>query len=300
MRHRGPLVLDEPIDRVFSRPLGRIVAILLRRTAASPNHVTCVAATCGILAGVGLHVASPGLTIFGLLGFLIFDCADGELARMRPSGGYFGRAVDGLGDVIAAVAIHSGLVAAIARHYDSLGLGLVLGIGAGLSLAWSSAMLDRYKRRYGGKSDNLRELDTELAAATGFREWLLTQFRRYAFKLQDDEVKVPELVPYQMATREPMMMFLVNGPSMHYLVLAFFAYIDKPYQYAWLCIVLGTVATFLTLRVQDKTETFVVKKPGAPEWVMQGGEGDTSAAEGEETDPQGTSIDPASQRLELF
>ena len=85
-----------------ARPLAAVLVALLRRTALTPNQVTIL----GFL--VFLGILPIGLFIPGFLGFLllalivqlayIFDCADGQLARLKKmtseAGAYFDFFID--------------------------------------------------------------------------------------------------------------------------------------------------------------------------------------------------------------
>jgi phosphatidylglycerophosphate synthase len=85
-----------------ARPLAAVLVALLRRTPLTPNQVTIL----GFL--VFLLVLPAGLFIPGTAGFLtivaivqlayIFDCADGQLARLKqmtsPAGAYFDFFID--------------------------------------------------------------------------------------------------------------------------------------------------------------------------------------------------------------
>lgn len=85
-----------------ARPLAAVLVALLRRTPLTPNQVTIL----GFL--VFLLIVPAGLLVAGTVGFLImvaivqlayiFDCADGQLARLKqmtsPAGAYFDFFID--------------------------------------------------------------------------------------------------------------------------------------------------------------------------------------------------------------
>ncbi|MFO0759209.1 MAG: CDP-alcohol phosphatidyltransferase family protein [Byssovorax sp.] len=106
-----PAEVDEPIDVLLHRPLGYIVARLATPTRITPNQITAVSFAFAIVAAGLLFAAFPGhLPAAGLCIFLsqIFDCADGQLARMQKSGTPFGRMLDGSADAIGSAFVGAG------------------------------------------------------------------------------------------------------------------------------------------------------------------------------------------------
>jgi phosphatidylglycerophosphate synthase len=106
-----PLDVEEPIDLWVHRPLAYLLAWALYRTPLSPNLVTCGSIALGTMAGGWMLLRPPNeLWVAGLLIFLsaIFDCADGQLARMRRSSSPFGRMLDGIADLAVSIAVVAG------------------------------------------------------------------------------------------------------------------------------------------------------------------------------------------------
>ncbi len=106
-----PADVDEPIDVWVHRPLGYIVAKLAAPTRVTPNQITAVSFSFAVLAGGLLFSSFPGhLPAAGVSIFLgqVFDCADGQLARMQKSGTPFGRMLDGSADGIGSVIVGAG------------------------------------------------------------------------------------------------------------------------------------------------------------------------------------------------
>ncbi|HEY1533957.1 MAG TPA: CDP-alcohol phosphatidyltransferase family protein [Polyangiaceae bacterium] len=103
-----PLDVEEPIDVWVHRPLAYVLAWALYPTPVSPNAVTCCSILLGTAAGAWMLLRPPSqLYIAGLLIFLsaVFDCADGQLARMRKSSSPFGRMLDGIADLVVSIAV---------------------------------------------------------------------------------------------------------------------------------------------------------------------------------------------------
>lgn len=252
------LVLDEWVDRVFSRPLARLVVAVARRTPITPNGLTLISGSWGVVAGVCLALGHGIGAACGILLFLIFDCSDGQLARLRGGGGVYGRAFDGVGDYISAVSIHLGLGIGLARGGLVWWQAVGLTVGAGFALWWASFLLDRYKRRYGQKRDDLDEVRTEIEISSGFKRFVLKRFLTYAEQLERDDVDISDVKAYREKTRGPMRWFLLNGPTMHYFVMAGFLAVGMPVEYCWVAIA-GLGITVATLLWQQRAEQGIVE-----------------------------------------
>lgn len=103
-----PLDVEEPIDVWVHRPLAYLLALAVAPTPVSPNFITCCSIALGTAAGACMLLRpSHELWLAGLLIFLsaVFDCADGQLARMRKSSSPFGRMLDGLADLAVSISV---------------------------------------------------------------------------------------------------------------------------------------------------------------------------------------------------
>ena len=106
-----PLAVEEPVDVWIHRPLAYVLAKALYPTPVSPNLVTMISIVFGVLgascflADFRHHMLLGGLAIFVSA---IFDCADGQLARMRGTSSAFGRMLDGVADLVVSVAAVGG------------------------------------------------------------------------------------------------------------------------------------------------------------------------------------------------
>lgn len=152
---------DEAADAFVHRPLAGLVVRAVERTAVTPNHLTLLSMGFGICGGLYLatgHPAAAGLIFL----HLVFDCSDGQLARLRASlaegpGGAsagqarkrgpsrLGRVLDGLSDDVAGIAMYLGLVAA--------GMPWPVALAAGGSLLVRGMVFDGLKMLYQGAAD---------------------------------------------------------------------------------------------------------------------------------------------------
>ena len=82
------LDVEEPIDLYVHRPLAYLLARVLLPTPISPNWVTLVSMGVGLSSAVLIVSTRPHhFQWAALCAFLsaVFDCADGQLARMRKT-----------------------------------------------------------------------------------------------------------------------------------------------------------------------------------------------------------------------
>lgn len=250
---RPPLCTDEPVDRYFSRPVAALLVKVLAPTGISPNGITALAALCGLAAGWALMLGQGVLGAGLIAAFLAFDCADGQLARLRGATGYLGRAVDGLGDYAAASGTHLGMAYWMTTRGMSGWLALVLMVAAGVSMGWSSFLVDRYKRRYSGAMDDLAAMRVEAAAVGGFRGWLIGTLIPYSTRL-DGGVLVPDLAAYQQRVRAPFHLWRLSGPTMHFSAMAVCFACGQPELYVWIALAPLNILSLGTLLQQRRLE----------------------------------------------
>jgi phosphatidylglycerophosphate synthase len=147
-----PLDVEEPIDVWVHRPLAYVLARSLLPTPVSPNLVTMGSIALGLCAGYCLLRDFPGHVFYGGL-FLfcsaVFDCADGQLARLRGTSSVFGRMLDGVADMVVAIAAGVGSTYIIwQRHNEPAWHGLLavaLCAATIVTTSFHSSMYDHYK-----------------------------------------------------------------------------------------------------------------------------------------------------------
>ncbi len=146
--------VEEIVDVYIYRPLGFILAKLLSKTRVTPNVITVSGLFWGLLAG---YVLSNGTVISFVYGALfyqianIFDCADGQLARITSVYSDFGRILDGFVDYVNVTSVFAGSFIGLLRSNDTFlkthHIILVM-VFAGLSTAVASALYDKLKSKF--------------------------------------------------------------------------------------------------------------------------------------------------------
>lgn len=249
---RPPLVTDELPDRIWGRPAARALLPLLLRTPLTANQVTGLATLAGLAGGafLGLGQGVPFAVATAI--YLALDCADGMVARSGRGGGVLGRLIDGVGDYFVALAVHAGWIVWIAGS-RGWGEAVAWGGAAGVSLAWTSFLLDRYKRRYRGDVDDMAEVRRAVAASRGPWRWLLSAFLPYAARVAGD-VRIPDRPAYQARVRFPMALFLQAGPTWHFAAMAACAVAGEPLLYCQMAVFPFNAVALLALVLQAQLE----------------------------------------------
>ncbi len=145
---------EEIVDIYIYRPLGFILAKIFSRTKITPNIITVTGMFWGLLAGYFLSKGTPLTFIYGAIIYQIaniFDCADGQLARLTSRYSDFGRILDGFVDYFNVSAVLIGSFIGLLRSDDPFlrdhHLVAVIFFAA-LSTAVASALYDKLKSKY--------------------------------------------------------------------------------------------------------------------------------------------------------
>lgn len=162
---------EEKIDIYFYRPIGYRIALLCAKLGITPNAVTIISIFFGVGAGILFYFPQLWLNVIGML-LLVFanslDSADGQLARITNNKSRLGRILDGFAGDFWFASIH---IALCLRLMDAGWPAWiwVLGIGAGVSHVFQSAMADYYRNIHlyfikgvsGSELDNSTDLQKE-------------------------------------------------------------------------------------------------------------------------------------------
>ncbi|RYE80402.1 MAG: CDP-alcohol phosphatidyltransferase family protein [Myxococcales bacterium] len=150
-----PREVEEPIDYWLHRPLGYIVARLSDPTPLTPNLITVGSILLGWAAAACLVVEFPHHHLVGgalILASTVFDCADGQLARMRKSSSVWGRMLDGSADTLVLLAVVPVTLWRIwQRIHEPTWLGvaaLALGVLSVITSGWQTLLYDYYKNAW--------------------------------------------------------------------------------------------------------------------------------------------------------
>jgi phosphatidylglycerophosphate synthase len=121
----------QPVGKYWAFPVARWLADRLRPSRVRPNHLTL--ASAALMLGAAALVAAgsrgwPGnmAVALALASALVFDTADGRLARLQGTTSAFGRWLDQILDELADLALHAAIAWAA---YSATGRVLWLALG---------------------------------------------------------------------------------------------------------------------------------------------------------------------------
>lgn len=143
--------IEEFFDLVFYRPLAFLLVKLVYRTNITPNQLTYTALLFGIVAGICFSQGTAQFFTLGALAYLlfnVFDCSDGQLARLKRNGTPTGRIIDGVADYLAGIAVYSGFIIGFVLKQENRLLWFLLLIGAAISHVVHSMITDFYRQRF--------------------------------------------------------------------------------------------------------------------------------------------------------
>ena len=200
-----PKETEEILNQFFNRPLAYLTAKLFHRLRQSPNFVTCLSMTFGISSGFlfaqgTYHYVLAAAILLELM--IIFDCADGQLARMLRQSSPLGKTLDGLADIGTHMAIFYGVAFALYREFGSI-YPFFLGLVAQLSMYFHIILYDHFKNvfisvakpDYVDKLESLEELRERSMRernrkASGNLKWLISQLHYLFYKIENYVVSI--------------------------------------------------------------------------------------------------------------
>jgi phosphatidylglycerophosphate synthase len=172
--------VEEGIDLVFYRPIAFILVKLIYKTKVTPDQLTLTAIFMGLISGI---LYSFGLPITGYIGaffyfsFIIFDCSDGQLARLKKNGTPFGRLLDGIADYFVVTAIYIGIAIGYSNQNIQPHM-LFLLILSAVSIIIQEVLVDYYRTRF---------LDIVMSRNNTFEEGIREYRNQYIkLKIQKD------------------------------------------------------------------------------------------------------------------
>jgi phosphatidylglycerophosphate synthase len=168
-----PKETEELVNQYINRPLAFITARLFYKLKMSPNLVTLFSMGFGVSSGFffarGYYPHSLIAAILLQL-MIIFDCADGQLARMCNKSSSLGKTLDGLADVCTHFSIFYGV--AYAQYVSSGALyPFLMAVVAQLSMYLHIILFDHFKNvfiditkaEYADKLQTVEELEEKFS-----------------------------------------------------------------------------------------------------------------------------------------
>lgn len=145
------VVVEEYIDLIFYRPLAFLLVKLVYNTGITPDNLTFAAIISGLIAGILFSFGLPATTTIAACFFILFvilDCSDGQLARLKKNGSAIGRLLDGIADYLAVSAIYIGIAVGYSQKEDQPQYMLGLLAISALSIILQAMLVDFHRTRF--------------------------------------------------------------------------------------------------------------------------------------------------------
>jgi hypothetical protein len=242
--------IDEPINLIFYRRVGFVLAKLFTHTPITANGVTILSMISGIAAGLFYSAGESTKTIIaGILFFTynVLDCTDGQLARLNGTSSKFGRMLDGFADYVTGIAIFVGITIGYSGQFYNIPIWWGLAIFASVSNIFQSVLVDTYRTRFTiwstGQSQNMKDELKEYEAkcknkASKRHEKLIYQiYCRYLHlgtKISPSESHTFQKMDYDRLIQKNKRLvrgWSIIGPSMRISVAIIVSFFNRPDLY---------------------------------------------------------------------
>ncbi len=144
--------VEDPVNLWLHRPLAYAFVAAVYRTPITPNQVTFLAMAVGLTAAsCWVYGTKASMLAGGILLWVsaILDGADGILARAKKMSSAFGRALDGVADMVVGFSTSVAALVHILLHDDVPPTWLVIGgIAAIVCTVFQLNLYDAYKELY--------------------------------------------------------------------------------------------------------------------------------------------------------
>ena len=205
-----PSETEELVNQLINRPIAFGTAKFFQAVRVGPNAVTVLSLICGLSAGVVFsRVKYPDVLWAALLlqGMIIFDCADGQLARLTNRSSKFGRIIDTFADLATHCSIYCGVALALYKTSGS-SLSFFLALSSQISMYLHMALFDHFKNVYitVAKPEHVDLLDSlkkmkekieNMDAEGGRLSHILAQLYIWFYRMESRVVSIG-YVPYGM------------------------------------------------------------------------------------------------------
>jgi phosphatidylglycerophosphate synthase len=276
--------VEEAVDLFFYRPLAFLLVKSIYKTKITPDQLTLGAIILGLTGGFfyafGLRQTSIIGALFYIL-FIILDCSDGQLARLKKNGTKIGRLLDGIADYIVVAAIYVGLAIGYTEG-DQPGRILILLAISGVSITIQSLLVDYYRTRFldivlnrtNTFKDGINEYRTEYIKIKKLKgKWLeknviLTYLlyskiqRSLIGKKKRESTVTAAPQDYYNKNRAMMRLWLIMGPSAIRTWLIVCSFIDRFDIYFWVTIAGFNILAIILGIIQRQIDKSYLAYPG--------------------------------------
>lgn len=265
-----PIYIEEIFDLVVFRPLAFLLVKAVYPFPITPNQITVTGIFAALIGAVFLAQGTRSGFALGGLFYLIavvFDCADGMLARLKGNGTKVGRIMDGLFDYIATTMVLTGMAIGVMRTNFELPFHPLLLIGlAAVSAGLQSITVDYAKNQFVAHalakgrpiSDEVAEFEDELTRLKringSWAEQMMIRMYLFYSRIQARRTKSEptayDSADYFRKNVVPMRMWTLIGPGTHRAMFILAGLLFQPMIYLVFAIVIGNAVMVSLLVAQ--------------------------------------------------
>lgn len=269
--------VEELFDLIFYRPIAFVLVKIIKDTGITPNQLTSVALIFGVIGGFALAYGTDlSLIIAGFLfiTYNVFDCMDGQLARLKKNGTKLGRILDGLSDYIVGISAYIGIGIYFSENSAQSGFMWFLTAAAGLSNIFQAGLLDYYRNRYLDQTQNrksilvdeLEEYKDELKELRNKKgnllyRGLLAMYIKYSgiqqklthSKLSDSTINIKSDL-FVKKNKFLIHFWTYLGPTTQWTLLIICIFINRIDIYLWSIIIAGNFWAMILISIQQRVD----------------------------------------------
>ncbi|MGB9696329.1 MAG: CDP-alcohol phosphatidyltransferase family protein [Ignavibacteria bacterium] len=259
--------VEEILDLLIYRPISFIIVKLIYKFKVTPNQISLLSMFLGIAAGV---LFAFDFYLYGAITLFVsnvFDCVDGQLARLKHNGTKIGRIIDGAIDYVTGASVFMGVGISLAVNSGDYFITWVIVILAALSRIFQNFFFDYYRNEYlsyvynkvANLEDEIQEFRGEkkrLESEKGkvFEKLLIDIYIKYS-KLQrkSNNHKVLTISPeeYKRTNRFILRLWSWLGSTTHLTLIIIFAIVQHIEIYLIATIVVGNFFMLVFLAYQS-------------------------------------------------
>ncbi|MGC8858067.1 MAG: CDP-alcohol phosphatidyltransferase family protein [Ignavibacteria bacterium] len=259
--------VEEILDLLIYRPISFIIVKLIYKFKVTPNQISLLSMFLGIAAGV---LFTFDFYLYGAITLFVsnvFDCVDGQLARLKHNGTKIGRIIDGAIDYVTGASVFMGVGISLAVNSGDYFITWVIVILAALSRIFQNFFFDYYRNEYlsyvynkvANLEDEIQEFRGEkkrLESEKGkvFEKLLIDIYIKYS-KLQrkSNNHKVLTISPeeYKRTNRFILRLWSWLGSTTHLTLIIIFAIVQHIEIYLIATIVVGNFFMLVFLAYQS-------------------------------------------------
>ena len=267
--------VEELLDLFFYRPLAFLFVKAVYKTNLTPNQITSIALIVGMVGGVFYFYNTHYAISIGAILLIIYDvldCSDGMIARLKKSGTFFGRILDGIADYFVTVTVYLGIGFGFASNSDNPLFYWVLLVLAGASNIIHAASVDFYRNKYmdyafnrdATLGENLKEFEEEsekLNASGGkyfqkFVVWIYLKYSAAQIKASkgknSKEITKYDRDDYLKKNKRILHFWTYLGPTTELTLIIVASFLNRLDLFMWVMVVVANLYALTLFIVQSQ------------------------------------------------